>query len=190
MAVLTVAVLVAVFVVDARRLGHERLLHTLHEPEPDVLDVRHRLIQQVGHVRVVQRVDDPPALPLPTTSSRCRSSRNWCETADCSIPTASASSPTEHDDSRSRPDPDPARRRQRLHRLRDETRRGGIRSAANAQTPSPCGPSRVRPIQFTADLIKDDGEVTNAGTEDFLRSLMVEYEQFISRVSTVLPRPS
>jgi chromate reductase len=45
-------------------------------------------------------------------------------------------------------------------------------------------------IQMTPGLITDDGEVTNEGTEDFLRNFMFEFEQFISRVLTVLPRPS
>jgi len=44
-------------------------------------------------------------------------------------------------------------------------------------------------IQFTPGLISDDGEVTNEGTEDFLRRFMAEFEQFIARVLTVLPRP-
>ena len=44
-------------------------------------------------------------------------------------------------------------------------------------------------IQFTPGLITDDGEVTNEGTEDFLRRFMAEFEQFIARVLTVLPRP-
>ena len=45
-------------------------------------------------------------------------------------------------------------------------------------------------IQFTPGLITDDGEITNAGTQDFLRNFIVEFEQFIARVLTVLPRPS
>ena len=45
-------------------------------------------------------------------------------------------------------------------------------------------------IQFTPGLISDDGEVTNASTEDFLRNFMFEFEQFIARVLTVVPRPS
>jgi chromate reductase len=45
-------------------------------------------------------------------------------------------------------------------------------------------------IQFTPGLITDDGEVTNVGTEDFLRNFIVEFEQFMARVLTVLPRPS
>ena len=45
-------------------------------------------------------------------------------------------------------------------------------------------------IQLTPGLITDDGEVTNAGTEDFLRKFMLEFEQFTARVLTVIPRPS
>lgn len=44
-------------------------------------------------------------------------------------------------------------------------------------------------IQFTPGLVTDDGEVTNASTEDFLRNFMFEFEQFIARVLTVVPRP-
>ena len=44
-------------------------------------------------------------------------------------------------------------------------------------------------IQFTPGLITDDGEVTNADTEGFLRNFMFEFEQFIARVLTVVPRP-
>ena len=44
-------------------------------------------------------------------------------------------------------------------------------------------------IQFTPGLITDDGEVTNADTDDFLRNFMFEFEQFIARVLTVVPRP-
>jgi chromate reductase len=39
-------------------------------------------------------------------------------------------------------------------------------------------------IQFTPDLITDDG----ASTEQFLRSFMEEYAAFIARVLSVLPR--
>jgi chromate reductase len=45
-------------------------------------------------------------------------------------------------------------------------------------------------IQMTPGLITDDGEVTNEGTEDFLRNFMLEFEQFMARVLTVLPRSS
>lgn len=43
-------------------------------------------------------------------------------------------------------------------------------------------------IQFTKDLITDDGQVSNKGTEEFLRDFMVEFHRFIIRVYTVLPR--
>jgi chromate reductase, NAD(P)H dehydrogenase (quinone) len=43
-------------------------------------------------------------------------------------------------------------------------------------------------IQFTPGLIADDGEVTDETTEQFLRDYMGEFEQFITRVLTVLPR--
>ena len=44
-------------------------------------------------------------------------------------------------------------------------------------------------IQFTPGLITDDGEVTVASTEEFLRNFMTEFCTFIGRVYTVLPRP-
>ena len=43
-------------------------------------------------------------------------------------------------------------------------------------------------IQFTPGLIGDDGEVTDETTEEFLRNFLNEFEQFIARVLTVLPR--
>jgi chromate reductase len=43
-------------------------------------------------------------------------------------------------------------------------------------------------IQFERGLITDDGQVTNEGTEDFLRKYMTEFHAFIERVCTVLPR--
>jgi chromate reductase, NAD(P)H dehydrogenase (quinone) len=43
-------------------------------------------------------------------------------------------------------------------------------------------------IQFEPGLITDDGEVTNASTEKFLRNFMNELHEFIARVYTVLPR--
>jgi chromate reductase len=43
-------------------------------------------------------------------------------------------------------------------------------------------------IQFTPDLIGDDGEVTKASTADFLKNYMGEFRDFIERVLTVLPR--
>ncbi len=43
-------------------------------------------------------------------------------------------------------------------------------------------------IQFTPGLITDDGEVTNEGTAEFLRSFMAEFHIFITRVRSVLPK--
>jgi chromate reductase len=43
-------------------------------------------------------------------------------------------------------------------------------------------------IHLTPGLIADDGEVTDEATEQFLRDYMNEFEQFITRVLTVLPR--
>jgi chromate reductase, NAD(P)H dehydrogenase (quinone) len=43
-------------------------------------------------------------------------------------------------------------------------------------------------IQFTSGLITDDGEVTVASTEKFLRNYMASFDTFICRVLTVLPR--
>ncbi len=45
-------------------------------------------------------------------------------------------------------------------------------------------------IQFDKGLIGDNGEVTVASTETFLRGYMSEFHGFIERVYTVLPRPS
>lgn len=42
-------------------------------------------------------------------------------------------------------------------------------------------------IHFTPGLITDDGEVTNAGTRDFLANYMAEFHQFIARVRLALP---
>jgi chromate reductase, NAD(P)H dehydrogenase (quinone) len=43
-------------------------------------------------------------------------------------------------------------------------------------------------IQFTPDLISDEGKVTVASTEEFLRRFMAEFHAFIARVLQVLPR--
>lgn len=43
-------------------------------------------------------------------------------------------------------------------------------------------------IHFTPGLITPDGDVTNAGTAEFLSNYMVELHAFIVRVMTVLPR--
>jgi chromate reductase len=44
-------------------------------------------------------------------------------------------------------------------------------------------------IQFKPGLITDDGKVTNPDTEKFLRSFMMEFLEFITRVYMALPRP-
>jgi chromate reductase len=43
-------------------------------------------------------------------------------------------------------------------------------------------------IQFKPGLITEQGEVTDASTEEFLRNYMREFHAFIVRVLTVLPR--
>ena len=43
-------------------------------------------------------------------------------------------------------------------------------------------------IQFTPDLVTDDGRVTQQSTEEFLRKYMEDLQAFIERVYTVLPR--
>jgi chromate reductase len=43
-------------------------------------------------------------------------------------------------------------------------------------------------IQMKPGLVGDDGEVTDASTEEFLRNFMHEYARFVERVLTVLPR--
>lgn len=43
-------------------------------------------------------------------------------------------------------------------------------------------------IQMKPGLVTDDGEVTDASTEEFLRNFMHEYARFVERVLTVLPR--
>lgn len=42
-------------------------------------------------------------------------------------------------------------------------------------------------IQFTPDLIDDDGNIAKESTREFLRGYMAEFRQFIERVLTVLP---
>jgi len=37
-------------------------------------------------------------------------------------------------------------------------------------------------IQFTPNLISDDGQVTNDSTAEFLRNYMAEFHAFIARV--------
>lgn len=43
-------------------------------------------------------------------------------------------------------------------------------------------------IQFTPDLVTDDGDVTVGSTEKFLRTYMEEFRGFITRVYMALPR--
>jgi chromate reductase, NAD(P)H dehydrogenase (quinone) len=43
-------------------------------------------------------------------------------------------------------------------------------------------------IHFTPGLITDDGQVTVAGTEEFLRNYMMQFLDFIERVYMALPR--
>ena len=43
-------------------------------------------------------------------------------------------------------------------------------------------------IQFTPNLITDDGQVTVQSTETFLRNYMNEFNIFVQRVLTVYPR--
>jgi len=43
-------------------------------------------------------------------------------------------------------------------------------------------------IQVTPGLITDDGEVTEASTEQFLHDYMEAFGAFVTRVLTVLPR--
>ena len=45
-------------------------------------------------------------------------------------------------------------------------------------------------IQFKPGMIADDGEVTVESTREFLRKYMHEYDAFVRRVLTVLPRGS
>ncbi|GAA2196190.1 NADPH-dependent FMN reductase [Sinomonas flava] len=43
-------------------------------------------------------------------------------------------------------------------------------------------------IQYVPGVFSDDGEVTDASTEEFLRHFMEEFGLFVERVLTVLPR--
>jgi chromate reductase, NAD(P)H dehydrogenase (quinone) len=43
-------------------------------------------------------------------------------------------------------------------------------------------------ISFKPGLVEDDGTVTVPSTEEFLRNYMAEFDAFIERVLTVLPR--
>ena len=43
-------------------------------------------------------------------------------------------------------------------------------------------------IQYSPDVFRDDGEVTNDSTREFLRAYMAEFRTYIGMVLTVLPR--
>lgn len=43
-------------------------------------------------------------------------------------------------------------------------------------------------IHYTPDVFGDDGEIRNESTEEFLRTFMAEFRDYIERVLTVLPR--
>lgn len=45
-------------------------------------------------------------------------------------------------------------------------------------------------IQFTRGLVTEDGTVTNASTEKFLRDYMIAFQGFVTRVYMALPRPT
>ncbi|WP_318215100.1 NADPH-dependent FMN reductase [Streptomyces sp. SCL15-6] len=42
-------------------------------------------------------------------------------------------------------------------------------------------------VKFSPDIFRNDGEVTDSGTEEFIRGFMEEYRDHIVRVLTVLP---
>ena len=43
-------------------------------------------------------------------------------------------------------------------------------------------------IQFTPELVNDDGEVSDETTQEFLANYMKEFHGFISRVYMAIPR--
>ena len=43
-------------------------------------------------------------------------------------------------------------------------------------------------VQYKDGMVDDDGNVTVESTREFLRKYMVEYDAFVRRVLTVLPR--
>lgn len=65
-----------------------------------MLDVADGLVEELGDVVVVEAVDDAAAVTPPGDQAQGRSRRNWCETADCSMPTAAANSLTGYGDCR------------------------------------------------------------------------------------------
>lgn len=42
-------------------------------------------------------------------------------------------------------------------------------------------------LQFTEGLIDDDGNIADAGTEEFLRGFMANFSEFVTRVRAVIP---
>ena len=61
----------------------------------------------------------------------------------------------------------------------------GVLSFCNArQMTSPEGY-----IQYSPEVFRDDGEITNDSTREFLHAFMVEFRSYIGMVLTVLPRP-
>ncbi len=45
-------------------------------------------------------------------------------------------------------------------------------------------------IHFDPEVFEEDGTITNASTEEFLRAFMAEFRDHLVRVLTVLPRPT
>jgi chromate reductase len=45
-------------------------------------------------------------------------------------------------------------------------------------------------IQYTPERFRDDGEVLDVSTANFLRDYMTEFRDHVVRVLTVLPRPA
>ena len=44
-------------------------------------------------------------------------------------------------------------------------------------------------IQYSPEVFADDGRILDPSTEEFLRTFMSEFRDYIQRVLTVLPRP-
>jgi chromate reductase len=45
-------------------------------------------------------------------------------------------------------------------------------------------------IQFSPEVYREDGEVTDASTAEFLRGYMSDFREHVARVLTVIPRPA
>jgi chromate reductase len=43
-------------------------------------------------------------------------------------------------------------------------------------------------IQYSPEVFREDGEVTNDSTREFLRAYMAEFRTYVGMVLTVLPR--